>query len=144
MAPDLPCRPQPSAPVTPSWAQTCGLWPTALTGRLDLRWGFPEGLTESPAACKAAILDLMLETWGDEGQAHGRYSDVPTQCPSRAAAYSLILLSPLLGSRCHSSCRAIGRGLVFLVGHPRQEQGGSRPFLAHQGAWLPQGRKKQQ
>lgn len=65
MAPDPPCGPQPSAPVTPGWAQTCGLWPPpALTGRLDLRWGFPEGLTESPAACKAAILDLMLETWG--------------------------------------------------------------------------------
>ena len=82
MAPDLPCRPQPSAPVTPSWAQTCGLWPPALTGRLDLRWGLPEGLTESPAACKAAILDLMLETWGTKD----RHTDVILMCQPNVPA----------------------------------------------------------
>lgn len=37
-----------------------------LTGRLDFLWGFPEGRTVSPAACKAAILDLIFETWRND------------------------------------------------------------------------------
>lgn len=50
----------------------------ALTGRLDFLRGFPDGFTVSPAACKAAILDLMLETWQEKGRTHGHHSDVPT------------------------------------------------------------------
>lgn len=52
----------------------------SLTGSLDLLRGFPEGLTVSPAARRAAILDSMSETWGDSR----RRTDV-TQCPTSAA-----------------------------------------------------------
>lgn len=99
----LPAVPRESVPVTPSQAgrvgregasQPVGFRPLgvalagalgpkpgaglpALTGRLDFLRGFPEGFTVSPAACKAAILDLMLETWQEKGQTHGRHSDAP-------------------------------------------------------------------
>ena len=41
-------------PLGPLWCP--------LTGSLDLLRGFPAGLTVSPAARKAAILDSMSET----------------------------------------------------------------------------------
>lgn len=98
------------------WALQC-----PLTGSLDLLRGFPEGLTVSPAARKAAILASISDTWGvSENRQTFLRSPTSRHSPGRAAAlihqfYCVSHPDVLSGVPFHTSAMVVGEGL----GHPQ-------------------------
>ena len=112
-------------------------WAPALTGRLDFLRGFPEGFTVSPAACKAAILDLMLDTWQKEGQTGGPHSDVPTQPPIRLHCYGSLKTGVPADALPGSPLSHVAAGEGAAAGRPRWEGGGPCTLSGPLGILVP-------